>query len=137
MSKQLTKTYDSISDRECLERTLHGKFTTNVRTISYRKGQGLSIVAFDNITPLCADIYLAGVGDWCSRTVISHFLHFAFDTLKVKRIVAYIDTENEKSIKFSRRLGFKRECTLRGLNVYQYSLLKKDSKYYGIYKRFI
>lgn len=137
MSELLSIKYDIHSDQDCLANALNGEFTNQVKTISYRNTDSLAVVAYDNITPLCADIYLAGVGNWCTRTVLTHFINFAFDTLCIKRIVAYIAPENEKSIRFAERLGFVKECTLRGLGVHQYSLLKEDTKYYGIYSRFI
>ena len=137
MSKLLTIKYDILSDKQCLERTLKGRFTSKSRSIGYHKPDSLGLVVYDNITSLSAEIYLGGVGNWVTRSIINHFLKFAFDTLKVKRIVAHIDPSNEKSIKFAKGLGFVKECTLRGIGVYQYSLLKEDTRYYGIYSRFI
>lgn len=122
------------NDKSFLESFLGGKFTDKVHVLSYSKQGSLGIVAFDNTTEHSTNIYLAGVGPWVSRAVLNNFLTFAFDTLSVKRIVAYIDPDNEKSIKFATQLGFVKECTLRGLGLYQYSLTKQDSKYYGLYK---
>lgn len=121
---------DRPEDRSWLERALGGKFTNNCKVLSYFSTNGVGFIAYDNITDISADISASGTGHWLSRSLLQHIFQYAFDVLKVKRINAYVQPDNKKSINLVTRLGFINECLLRGVDVYLFSLLPTDSRYY-------
>lgn len=51
--------------------------------------------------------------DWMSRTLIRYVFSYAFDTCQVKRITALVDSTNEISLDFCKRLGFKEESRMK------------------------
>lgn len=121
---------DNPQHRLTLEKQLGGKFSDNVKILTYINPNGVGIVAYDNMNNLSVDISASGVGQWLTRGLLHHVFKYAFDTNGVKRINAYVEPENHKSIKLITRIGFVKECRLRGIDVDLYSLLPTDTKYY-------
>lgn len=121
---------DESGHREHLERALGGKFSDNVKIFTFMNPNGLGFIAYDNLTNLSVDISAAGVGTWLTRGLLRHIFSYAFDTEQVKRINAYVEIDNTASQRMIERIGFIRECQLRGTDIYLYSLLPTDTKYY-------
>ena len=71
---------------------------------------------------------------WCTRRILKSFMWEAFEHLHCRRINLLVNTDNEKCLRFVRRLGFKIEGRLRafredGRDCYILGLLKSESKY--------
>ncbi len=111
-----------------------GKFSERVKTLGYINPNGMGVIAYDNLNNISVDISAAGVGRWLSRSLLRHIFSYAFDVEGVKRINAYVQPDNKKSIKMITGIGFKRDCHLRGTEVDLYSLLPTDTNFYEKFK---
>ena len=75
-----------------------GKFSERVKTLGYINPNGMGVIAYDNLNNISVDISAAGVGRWLSRSLLRHIFSYAFDVEGVKRINAYVQPDNKKSI---------------------------------------
>ena len=78
--------------------------------------------------------------DWWGRGIMTEALHavldYGFETMELNRVQVIIDSENVRSLKLVRRLGFKKEGVLRQRSYFNgrfrddvcFSLLKKEWK---------
>lgn len=59
--------------------------------------------------------------------------HYAFEDLGCKRITAYVESDNEKSLHLLKRLGFEVECTMKdagagGGDIVLHRMVKQDCR---------
>lgn len=120
--------WNNPEHRELLEKTVGITELTNV--ISYPTYKGLMIAGIDNYSGVNVFLTVVGFGQWATRPILSHFFTYIFKELGCLRASATVHPDNKKSVKMLNRLGFVKECELRGVNEHLYSLLPEDCKYY-------
>lgn len=113
-----------------LEKVTDSKLSDDSMVMLYHTRTGAVIFGVDNYTDMNVDLTVAGVGNWARKSIFNDFFSYIFDELKVKRASAFVHPDNKKSSKLITRLGFVKECRLRGVNLDLYSLLPTDTKYY-------
>jgi hypothetical protein len=120
--------WNDLEHRALLNNTVGITDQTNV--IGYPNDHGLMIVGLDNYSGVNIFLSVVGFGQWAKRSTLSHFFSYVFDDLGCKRASATVHPDNHKSVKMLTRLGFVKECELRGVDEHLYSLLPTDCKYY-------
>lgn len=67
-----------------------------------------------------AQVTCAGFSaNWMTRQFLFNCAEYAFNTLKVGKIVGIIPMQNSKALALDRRLGFREECVIQGLFTYE------------------
>ena len=98
-------------------------------------GETLSGCLFDNFNGNSVHVALAGVPGkrWLSREFLWFIFYYAFEQLKVKKVIGLVDSTNFEAIKFNEHIGFIREATLRdaGINgdLHIYTITKSQSRF--------
>lgn len=80
------------------------------------------------------ETFAADTPSWCRRGILKALFDYPFEQLGCRRITSVIDIENERSIRVTEGLGFKREGILReggqdGRDAILLSLLKSERKF--------
>lgn len=84
----------------------------DVKMITDLDGEGspIAVSVFSNCSAYNMEIAITSAAKWkSSRRFIKECAKYAFVTCGVLRLTCYIPENNNKSIKFSKRLGFERE----------------------------
>ncbi len=71
---------------------------------------------------------------WCQRHVLRQIFHIAFDDLKCRRIGVLVQSDNKKSLKLVRGVGFVEEGRLRqlgenGQDCIAFSMLREECRF--------
>lgn len=67
----------------------------------------MGVVAFNGFVGKMACIHSAGRGNWVSRDLIVQAFHYPFVQLGLRYLIATVAADNERALKFDRRMGFK------------------------------
>lgn len=65
---------------------------------------------------------------WATREHLYRLSEYPFEQLKVKRISAWIDADNERSIRIAEHLGYKYEATLANASRHGDALLYRATR---------
>ena len=58
-------------------------------------------------------VHLVGLGNWLNKEFLWYCFHYPFEELKVTKILAPIESDNFRSIRFTKHIGFSLEATLK------------------------
>jgi RimJ/RimL family protein N-acetyltransferase len=87
------------------------------------------------IKDICIDMHVAGINNWCSKEFIQAAFYYPFLQLGVKKVIAKIDSKNNKGIEFAKKLGGIHEATLKDASRYGdlliFTLTLEQFKYKG------
>lgn len=78
-------------------------------------GELIAGVIFDSFSPEArCSMHCAGVGDnWCSKRLLKFCFEYVFNTAKCKVIINTVSAANERSIKFTKHVGFSEAGRIR------------------------
>lgn len=78
-------------------------------------------------------IQVAGIKYWAKREFVKTVFSACFDQLKVKKVLALIDSENSKSIKLAKHCGMIEESIVKDAGRYAdlciYSMTREQCRY--------
>lgn len=100
----------------------------------------LAVVIYHEYQPRCATCQVSIVSwhpSWARRGVIRSLLSVPFEQYGVKKLWAAIASDNERSLKFNKGIGFKREaalCHQFGKNRHAVMTYMMDNTFRKIYK---
>lgn len=99
------------------------------KVFGYHTEQGYMIAAITDWNGISCEVSGTAKGKWFHTSIYAHLFGYIFKTLECKRINFVVDTDNEKCIELLEKGGCVRECKLRGIDRYLYSMIPED--YYG------
>lgn len=101
-----------------------------------RDGQVMGCALYTDYSPNNLFAHIAGTPGkrWMTREFLHEIFKYPFLTAGVQRITAWIDANNERSIRLVEHFGFEREATLRragneGGDVHLYVMFKEGCRY--------
>lgn len=109
-----------------ISKTLDTEFKGEFKTIGYHNPDGYMIAVITDLTKLSCEVSGMAKGKWFHPDIYADLFGYIFNTLGVKRINYVVEKDNHKCINLLERGGAVRECGLRGVNKYLYSMIKKD-----------
>ncbi len=95
----------------------------------YNQPDGYMVAAITDYNGTSCEVSGMAQGKWFHTSIYAHLFGYIFKTLKCKRINFVVDTDNTKCIELLEKGGCVRECKLRGVNRYLYSMIPED--FYG------
>lgn len=113
-------------------------------------GKGVTIGLYDTVldAPIAAVYYegcngasimlhCAGEGrTWLNREFLWYVFHYAFEELKVNKIISPVESDNSDSCRFIQHIGFSLEATLKDASpkgdLLIYSLARSDCKWLNL-----
>lgn len=100
-------------------------------TFGYHKidGSGYMIATITDHNGVSCEVSGTATGKWFHTSIYADLFGFIFKTLECKRINFVVDTDNHKCIELLEKGGCVRECKLRGIDRYLYSMIPED--FYG------
>ena len=86
-----------------------GKYPDGTACIGVEKdGELIGMAAYNNVTPVLCQFHVTSKTPyWVTRDLLYKMFDYPFNKLKVKVILAPICKDNEKSLNFGRKLGFR------------------------------
>lgn len=97
--------------------------------IGYHNKDGFVVAAITDYNGISCEVSGMAKGKWFHTSIYAHLFGYIFKTLKCKRINFVVDTSNQKCIELLEKAGCVRECKLRGVDRYLYSMTPED--FYG------
>lgn len=92
------------------------KLNDDSKYIGFVKNNELTAcVAYENFTGNSITCHIV-INGYVNYEFFKFIFYYPFNQLKVKKIIAPISSKNEKSLKFCKKLGFKKEAEIK--NVY-------------------
>ena len=99
------------------------------KVLGYHHDKGYLIAAITDYNGVSCEVSGMAKDKWFHISIYADLFGYIFKTLKCKRINFVVDTDNEKCIKLLEKGGCVRECKLRGIDRYLYSMIPED--FYG------
>lgn len=97
--------------------------------IGYHNKDGYMIAAITDFNGISCEVSGMAKGKWFHTSIYAHLFGHIFNKLKCKRINFVVDKDNHKCISLLEKGGCVRECELRGVDRYLYSMTPED--FYG------
>lgn len=118
---KLAATSNLVIDRkseQCdfINKVLCSQFSTeNTNFLGWEtNGKIVAVCAYSCFQNKSIEIHIASDGkNWLTRSFLYHAFYYPFEFLKVKVLLGYVDSENERALKFNRHLGFTEECRIK------------------------
>lgn len=87
----------------------------NAVGVENEAGELVGAVAFDSFSPGArCSMHCAGEAEnWCSRRLLKFCFEYAFNVAKCKVVVNTVDSDNVRSIEFTKHVGFKEVARIR------------------------
>lgn len=98
----------------------------------YTDKDSYMIAAITDYNGISCEVSGMAKGKWFHTSVYDDLFGYIFKTLQCKRINFVVDKDNYKCIALLEKGGCVRECELRGIDRYLYSMTPED--YYGQYE---
>lgn len=99
------------------------------KVLGYHNEDGYMVAAITDYNGISCEISGMAKGKWFHPDVYADLFNYTFQTLECKRINFVVDKTNYKCIALLEKGGCVRECELRGVDKYLYSLTPED--FYG------
>ena len=99
------------------------------KVLGYHTQDGYMVAAITDYNGVSCEVSGMAKGKWFHTSIYADLFGYIFKTLGCKRINFVVDTDNEKCIKLLEKGGCVRECKLRGIPRYLYSMIPED--FYG------
>ena len=99
------------------------------RVLGYHSKDGYMIAAITDYNGISCEVSGMAKGKWFHTSIYADLFGYIFKTLECKRINFVVDTDNHKCIELLEKGGCVRECKLRGIDRYLYSMIPED--FYG------
>lgn len=77
-----------------------------------RDGKIIAGVIFEAYNGRTVNLHVAGIDNWCSRDYLCAVFHYAFEVLKVVKVIGTVSSANVKAMKLDLGLGFIHEATI-------------------------
>ena len=105
-----------------------------------KDGELIAGVVYNEWNHVNINMHVAAIGNnWMTREYLWMCFDYPFNQLKVKRITAFIEDDNEKAIKFDTHLGFKYETRMKDAyvngDILIYVMRREDCRFLNIMKR--
>ncbi len=97
--------------------------------IGYHNENGYMIAAITDYNGISCEVSGMAKGKWFHTSIYAHLFGHIFKTLKCKRVNFIVDKDNHRCINLLEKAGCVRECELRGVDRYLYSMTPED--FYG------
>lgn len=79
-----------------------------------KDGELIAGVIFDSFSPGArCTMHCAGEGNWCSRKLLKFCFNYVFNIAKCKVVINTVAATNEKSIDFTKHVGFKEVARIK------------------------
>lgn len=101
----------------------------NYKVLGYHNKDGYMIAAITDYNGISCEVSGMAKGKWFHPDVYADLFNYIFKTLECKRINFVVDKDNHKCIALLEKGGCVRECGLRGVDKYLYSMIPRD--FYG------
>lgn len=117
-------------DIQVIQQELDFILPSEHKVLGYHTDKGFMIAALTKYT-LNSDVEVSGMakGKWFHPDIYADLFNYIFKTLRCKRASFIVEKDNHKCIQLLEKGGCVRECELRGIDRYLYSMLPVD--YYG------
>ena len=99
------------------------------KVLGYHSQDGYMIAAITDYNGTSCEVSGMAKGKWFHTSIYADLFGYIFKTLGCKRINFVVDTDNQKCIDLLEKGGCVRECKLRGIDRYLYSMIPED--FYG------
>lgn len=105
-----------------------------------KDGELIAGVVYNEWNHVNINMHVAAIGhNWMTREYLWMCFDYPFNQLRVKRITAFIEDENEQAIKFDTHLGFKYETRMKDAyvngDILIYVMRREDCRWLNIMKR--
>lgn len=118
-------------DLKLLEKILKTKLPESNNVWGCFSVNGFALIGYVNYYDSTdIELFVYGSGQWLTKQLLNKVFTYVFGQLKCKRCTLKMLKNNQKAINLAERLGFIKECELRGINTFLYSMLKSECKYY-------
>lgn len=98
----------------------------------YTNSDSYMIAAITDYNGISCEVSGMAKGKWFHPSIYADLFGYIFKTLNCKRINFVVDIDNHKCINLLEKGGCVRECKLRGIDRYLYSMTLEDyRKHYG------
>lgn len=125
---KINKFVNRAEDMADIENTLPDFVLDGATVLSYHKedNSGYLIAAITDHNGVSCEVSGMASGKWFHTSIYADLFGFIFETLKCKRINFVVDKDNHKCIALLEKGGCVRECELRGVDRYLYSMIPED-----------
>jgi len=82
--------------------------------IGNMRGDNLvAVCGFGDYNGASMRIHIAGEGNWLTRDYLRYCFDYAFNFVKVKKLIGLVESQNAKALRFDKHLGFAHEHTIK------------------------
>jgi len=117
---------DNPDDIAEISKTLDNDFTGEFKTIGYHMPKGKMIAVITDLTAHSCEVSGMATGKWFHTDIYADLFNYIFNILGCSRITYVVDKDNYKCINLLERGGAVKECELRGVDRYLYSMIRED-----------
>ena len=117
---------DNPDDIDEIQAKLGVEFKGEFKTIGYHMPKGKLIVVITDLTAHSCEVSGMATGKWFHTDIYADLFNYIFNVLGCSRITYVVDVDNHKCINLLERGGAVRECKLRGVERYLYSMIRED-----------
>jgi RimJ/RimL family protein N-acetyltransferase len=102
------------------------------------KGELVGGVVFDgwNGASICIHVASNGSKRWLNREFLWFVFHYAFEQLKVRKLIGRVADDNKAAMKFDLNLGFIEEAVIkdacRGGDLHIFTMTKEQCRWLGV-----
>jgi RimJ/RimL family protein N-acetyltransferase len=79
-----------------------------------KKGELVGGALIDTYIGGMCSIHCAGDGNWLTRTFLHHVFDYVFNQLKCNAVLNIVSSDNERSLRFTKHLGFTEVHKVKG-----------------------